>query len=251
MKRRYYNWYSKTYIFNEKLNRKFTTAGAAVFISAFTLLFFGLNTNLSMLFVTFSIAVSLIITDALSLSGKMRQLKVVRYLPPFISRGQKLKYKVLIKNYGGELQKGELFYKEMISDPRPDYESFISTPEPGEEKRNRYDRKMAYYRWKWLIGRNSGGGTQEFSVTGEKMDDGEVFEAEFMPERRGKIMFSGAYLFRKGVFGLFKKGKVVDFPGDIIVFPKILHVDQMECMDGSRNADSEKVRETPETGPGY
>lgn len=251
MKRRYYSWYSRTYIFNEKLNRKFTTAGAAVFISAFTLLFFGLNTNLSMLFVTFSIAVSLIITDALSLFGKMRQIKAVRYLPPFISKGQNLKYRVMIKNNGGELQKRELFYKEILADPRPDYESFVSTPEPGEEKRNRYDRRMGYYRWKWLIDRNSGGTLKEFSVTGEKLDDGEVFEAQFMPERRGKIIFSGAYVFPKGVFGLFKKGRIVDLPGDIIVFPRILPVEKMECMDGSRNADSEKVRETPETGPGY
>ncbi|HPA56615.1 MAG TPA: DUF58 domain-containing protein [bacterium] len=251
MKRRYYRWYSKTYIFNEKLNRKFTTVGAAVFISAFTLLFFGLNTNLSMLFITFAVAVSLIITDALSLIGKFPQFKIIRFLPQFISKDQKLKYRVSIKNNGKNVQNEDIFYKEIVADPRPDYDSFISTPEPGEEKRNRYDRKMAYYRWKWLIERNSGGSTQEFSVTGEKIDDGTVFEAEFMPERRGKIMFSGAYLFRKGVFGLFKKGKVVDFPGDITVFPKILHVDQMECMDGSRNADSEKVRETPETGPGY
>ncbi|HSW60606.1 MAG TPA: DUF58 domain-containing protein [bacterium] len=251
MKRRYYNWYSKTYIFNEKLNRKFTTTGAAVFISAFTLLFFGLNTNLSMLFITFAAAVSLIITDALSLLGKFPQFKVIRFLPQFISKDQKLKYRVSLKNNGKNEQREEIFYKEMSSDPRPGYESFISTPEPGEEKRNRYDRKMGYYRWKWLIDRNSGGVSGEFIATGEKIDDATVFEVDFTPKRRGKIRFLGVYLFKKGVFGLFKKGKLIDLPGEFIVFPKIMPLETVECMTGSRSADSEKVRETPETGTGY
>jgi len=233
------------------LNRSLTPAGAAVFISAFTLLFFGLNTRLSMLFVTFSIAISLIITDVLSLLGKFPELKVVRFLPNFISKGETLKYKVSVKNGRNTVDGGELFYKEIISDPRPGFESFASTPEPGEEKRNRYDRKMGYYRWKWLIEKNAGGVSDEFSVTGQKIDEEIVFKADFVPKRRGKIRFSHAYLFKKGVFGLFKKGRIIDLPGDFIVFPKIMPVETIECMAGSRNADSEKVRETPETGPGY
>lgn len=251
MKRRYHRWYSKTFIFNELLNRVLTPAGSAVFISAFTLLFFGLNTRISMLFITFSIAISLIITDILSLIGKFPELKVVRFLPNFISKGETLKYKVSVKNGRNIVSGGELFYKEIISDPRPGFESFVSTPEPGEEKRNRYDRKMGYYRWKWLIEKNAGGVSDEFSVTGQKIDEEIVFKADFVPKRRGKIRFSHAYLFKKGVFGLFKKGRIIDLPGDFIVFPKIMPVETVECMKGSSIADSDKVIEMPETGSGY
>lgn len=251
MKKRHYGWYSKTYTLNEKLGRKFTGSGAVVFISAFTLLFFGLNTRISMLFVTFSIALSLIIADFLSLFCRFPELKVVRFLPAFISKGQTLNYKISIKNDRNIFNGGDFFYKEIVSDPRPSYESFVSTPEPGEEKRNRYDRKMAYYRWKWIIEKNSGGIAKEFPVTGEKITDGTVFKAEFMPERRGKIRFSHCYIFKKGVFGLFKKGKILELPGDFTVFPKIIPVETIECMTGASNADSEKVVEMPETGTGY
>lgn len=251
MKQRNHRWYSKTYDFNEKLNKKFTTTGIVLFLLAFSLIFFGLNTDVSMLFVIFSLILSLLVTDAISLFRKIPNFKIVRYLPQFVTVGQKFKYKVLIKDDEAKCKNREFFYKEIPANPKPDYKTFASTPEPGEEKRNRYDRRMGYYRWKWLIDRNVGGLWEEFNIEGEKIAKNSSFEITFSPQRRGKFTLTGVYLFKKGVFGLLKKGRAIEALGSFTVFPQILAVEKVELMSGGTNSNSDRVIETEETGVGY
>ena len=251
MNRRNHKWYGRTYSFNEWLNRKLTPHGAGVFITAFTLTFFGLNTNVSSLYIIFSIAVALLLTDMLSLIFRMPDLKVTRYLPAFASKNLTVNYRISVRNGGSFPDLDGFFMKEMCADPRPDYDTFISTPEPGEEKRNRYDRRMAYYRWKWLVDRNTGAEYEEVPVKGEYFRDEMIFSASFKPQRRGRIRLSGIYIYRKGVFGLCKRGRVFEIPGEIIILPEIRPVVSTLCINGSMNSSNEKVRETPETGTGY
>ena len=252
MKKRHYRWYAATYRFNEKIDRKFTVTGKAVFLCAFALIFFGLNTRASMLFVVFAIALALLITDALSLLFKKWDFEFERFLPEYASKDVPLKYQVLLRKKFSQKYDEQLFFEEVPANPLPTFSAFNSTKEPGEEKRNSFDRKMGYYRWKWLISRNCGGKFAEFAVAGKKTDGGILFNAEFTPERRGRIRFGGAYIFRKGVFGLLKKGKVIENTGDFIVLPKIQDSFEVpENAGGNSNQRNEKIRETSETGSGF
>lgn len=251
MKKRYHRWYGKTYSFNEKLNRKLTTSGAGVFITAFTLVFFGLNTHVSSLYLIFSIAIALLITDMFSLVFKMPDFKVIRYLPSFATKKAVVNYRISIRNGGHDLDLAGYFIREIPADPRPNFEIFNSTPEPGEEKRNGYDRKMGYYRWKWLVERNIGAKYEELEIKGEKFKDETVFPAYFIPQRRGKIRLKGVYIYRKGVFGLFKRGRIIDVHGEMTILPEIYPVESILCINGLNDSNNEKVRETPETGSGY
>jgi len=251
MKKRYHKWYGRTYNFNEYLNRKLTTHGAGVFITAFTLLFFGLNTHVSSLYIIFAIAIALLITDMFSLIFKMPEFKITRYLPRFASKNSVVTYRVSIRNGGSEFDSEGYFMKEISADPRPDYKTFVSTPEPGEQERNSYDRKMGYYRWKWLIERNIGAEYGEIEIKGDKFKEEVVFSAVLTPKRRGRVRLTGVYIYRKGVFGLFKRGRVVDLPGEMIVLPEIYPVESTLCINGLTASGNEKVRETPETGSGY
>ena len=252
MKKRHYKWYSATYRFNEKIDRKLTMTGKVVFLCAFALVFFGLNTRVSMLFVVFSLALALLAADALSLMFKSFDFEFERFLPVFVSKGKLVKYPVVLRSRNEKSSTGNLFYEEVPANPMPSFDVFAATKEPGEEKRNSFDRKMGYYRWKWLIDKNCGGKYAEFAVTGKKSGDGITFYADFMPERRGKISFGGAYIFHKGVFGLLKKGKIIDNPGSFLVLPEIRESFEIPASEGALSAEkSEKVRETQETGSGF
>jgi len=252
VKKRHYKWYSATYRLNEKIERKFTTSGKVLFLCAFSLVFFGLNTRVSMLFVVFAVSIALILTDAISLLFKSFGFEFERFLPECVSKGKGLKYTVIMRSKSGKESFENLFYSEMPASPMPTFEVFMATKEPGEEKRNAFDRKMGYYRWKWLVDKNCGGKYEEFAVAGKKNDGGILFNASFMPERRGKITFGGAYIFHKGIFGLLKKGKIVANPGSFLVLPEIKESFVIPENEGARvNEKSEKTRETPETGNGF
>lgn len=251
MNRRNHKWYSQSYRFNEKLNRKFTPVGAGVFITSFTLLFFGLNTRVSSLYIVFSIAVALLIADFFSLFFKMPDFKIIRYLPQFGTKGATVTYRISLRNSKSDFNAEGFFVKEIPADPIPSLESFVSTPEPYEQKRNRFDRKMGYYRWKWIVERNIGAKYEEVEIKNEKFKDEIIFPAVFTLERRGKIRISGIYIYKKGVFGLFKRGVIVELTGEIIALPEIYAVNSTTCIDGLTESNNEKVRETPETGAGY
>ena len=252
MKKRNYKWYAATYRLNEKLDKKLTITGKAVFLSAFALIFFGLNTRVSMLFVIFAAAIALLITDAVSLMFRNFDFEFERFLPGCMSKGSELKYSVLLRCKNEKNGFDNLFYREVPANPLPSFEVFQTTKEPGEEKRNAFDRKMGYYRWKWLISKNCGGNFGEFPVSGREADGGMIFNARFLPERRGKIGFGGAYIFYKGVFGLIKKGKVIENPGSFLVLPEIREFFDIPSTEGENLAEkSEKTRETQETGNGF
>ena len=44
---------------------------------------------------------------------------------------------------------------EGFRDPRPGYAEWRRTREPGERRRNWFDRNAGYFRWRWLIERSS------------------------------------------------------------------------------------------------
>jgi len=190
------------------------------------------------------------ISDYLSLFGKKLDLTVKRYLPSYVTKGQNVSYKVLITGKK-PVKNDDLFFLETSEDPTPDYETFSSTPEPDESKRNRYDRRMGYYRWKWLIERNQGADYKESFVNGENVGDGVLFKTMFTPKRRGKIRLGGAYIYKKGVFQLIKKGKVYDAYDEVTVFPEMFPVRSVQCLRGMTESGNEKTVETQETGAGY
>ena len=79
-----------------------------------------------------------------------------------------------------------------------------------------------------------------------------MFSAAFTPERRGKVAFGGAYIFRRGVFGLLKRGKIVANPGSFLVLPDITEPFAIPENEGGQiNEKNDKTRETGETGSGF
>ena len=205
-----------------------------------------------MLFVVFAASIALLLTDALSLMFIKFDFEFERFLPECASKGNEVKYPVILRSKSAKESLENLFYSEVPAAPMPSFEVFNATKEPGEEKRNAFDRKMGYYRWKWLVAKNCAGKYAEFAVEGRKTGGGILFNASFQPERRGKIAFGGAYIFRKGIFGLLKKGKIVSNPGSFLVLPEIKESFEIPENEGdSANEKNEKTREMQEVGSGF
>ena len=80
---------------------------------------------------------------------RQAQLVATRDLPDTGSVGEELSYYVNVTNVGKRPLR-EIHLREQGDDPRPTEWEFVNLKEPGEEKRNIFDRALAYYRWKWL-----------------------------------------------------------------------------------------------------
>lgn len=251
MKKKNFDWYLRTYRFNEKIDRKFTNFGKFVCIIAVVLLLF-INIRTSNLFLMFSIASAMILADLISLIGKLPKLGMTRYLPENCSNRKRFNYNVTLSVMEGRKPiRGRLYFQEIAANPTPSFEVFDTTPEPGEEKRNRFDRMMGYYRWKWLIQKNRGGDYPEVEIGLKQDSQIQTFSANFTPARRGRIGFSGAYIYKKGIFGIFKKGIVIENYSSFVAFPEIFPFDTGSILQSGGGTGGEKSRETPETGSGF
>lgn len=146
------------------------------------------------------------------------ELGVHRRVPQIGTVGERLPYRIDICNTTSRAQRG-LWIKEQALDPRPDLEAFALQREPGESKRNAFDRLFRFYRFQWLLGRR-----EMVRPTALKVPDlppgGRVqMDGWLEPLRRGVLHLEGLHLlcpdildcFRKPVF-LMSKDKVVILP---------------------------------------
>lgn len=251
MKKKNFDWYLRTYRFNEKIDRKFTNFGKFVCIVAVALLLF-VNMRTSNLFLMFSIALAMILADTLSLSGRLPKIEMTRYLPESCQNRKRFSYNVTLTVRDTQRPlKGRLYFQEIAASPTPSFEVFDTTPEPGEERRNRFDRMMGYYRWKWLIQKNRGGDYPEVEIGLKQDSQVQTFSANFTPARRGRIGFSGAYIYKKGLFGIFKKGIIIENYSSFVALPEIIPFDTGSIFQTGGSSGGEKTRETQETGSGF
>ena len=94
------------------------------------------------------ITVLLIISLIWTVMRKAR-VKVLRHLPRVATAGEPVSYQVELHNLGRKKLSGVKLL-ELPADTRPSYQLFTHSREPGEEKRNAFDRTLGYYRWEWI-----------------------------------------------------------------------------------------------------
>jgi len=149
------------------------------------------------------------------------QVSTKRILPPTASVGDDLTYRVRVTNQGKRTLH-DIALKESSDDPRPGIWEFLNLTEPGEEKRNLFDRIFVFYRWKWL---SEGGGrweTQEMSE-GFSLKPGESSEMtlRLLPLRRGVIELWDLRVLLPDPFGLFQRSRPSVSPSqEVLVLPR-------------------------------
>src|SRR5206468_1933896 len=135
--------------FQYRLGRQLTPAGKFALAALVAAAVIGFDTNRTVGYQVFTLLAALLSVSTAWSGGFRVRLDVRRVLPRFVTAGEPAAYPVVIRNGTARPQRG-LVLLEDLADPRPAVDEFLHAREPGEERRNWFDRTVGYPRWAWL-----------------------------------------------------------------------------------------------------
>ena len=197
--------------------RRFTKAGFLVFLGIIATGLMGADTNLSLAYQAFVFLCLLFIAALAGTQFSRARVEAERVLPRFGSAGLPVSYRVTLTNLSDKPQRG-LSVTEDLADPRPTLAQFVSTPEPGEEKRSWVDRR--FYRWRWLLKQNLRGRVSEVPCPALPPRGSADVQLQLFPLRRGVVRLDAVAVACPDAFGLFRTFVRVPLPQSLLILPK-------------------------------
>lgn len=219
MKRFLYKAYCFFYAAANWRKRRFTRAGVLVLVILAISAGLGLDTSQSTIYQVFAFVLPLLAVSMVCSVFFRARFTVTRKLPKFATVGETLTYSIEIHNRTAKKQKG-LYFNENLEDSRPSFDEFIRAREPGEEKRNAWDRNVMYHRWMWLIYRDLKATVKEHPVPALSPNGKGHANVDVIPLHRGYLELTGFTVFRPDPLGLFKSFFTVLNHQRILVLPK-------------------------------
>src|SRR4030095_8736892 len=201
MKRLLYRWFSAFCAFQYRLDGRCTRAGSLALGVLGAAVVIGLDTNRTVGYQVFTLVLALVVLSAASSLVFRGRFAVRRILPRFASAGVPLTYRVAITNQTGQRQDGLVLLEE-LTDPRPSFEEFVTAREPGEERRNWFDRQVGYPRWAWLGSQRRGAVIAPRPLPALEAAGETEVTLEVTPLRRGHLRFQGVTIARPDPLGL-------------------------------------------------
>lgn len=214
-----YRWFSSFSAFQYRLDRRFTRAGMLALGVLGAAAVIGLDTNRTVGYQVLTLVIALLLISAASSLAFRGRFSARRVLPRFASVGVPLTYRVAITNETGGRQDGLVLLEE-LADPRPSFEEFATAREPGEERRNWFDRKVGYPRWAWLVSQKRGAVVAPRPLPPLAPGGETEVGVEITPLRRGHIRFTGLTIARPDPLGLVHALKMIRLPQSLLVLPK-------------------------------
>jgi len=212
----FYRWLSGL---NFWFRRRFTGAGFLVLWGIVVSGVIGLDTNFTLAYQIFWFLVCLLgMSIFIGLLSRAR-FTATRQLPRFGTVGLPLQYVTTVGNQTPRVQR-DLRISESQADPRPTLAQFLRTPEPGETKRNWFDRLGGHYRWRWLIRKNRAFESTPAEVASISEHGSAAFEQSATPKRRGALQLSAVVVTWADPFGLFNSCCTVACPQSVLILPK-------------------------------
>lgn len=232
MKRVWYRLFRGTSTLQYRLGRRFTRSGKLVLGALGAAAVIGFDTNRTVGYQAFTFLLALLLLALPWRFGFRPRLTVRRVLPRFVTAGEPATYRVILRNEAGQLERG-LVLLENLADPRPSFEEFVRAREPGEERRNWFDRKVGYPRWDWLVSRNQVAAVAERPLPPLPPGDAGEVRVELGPRRRGRLEFTGVTIARPDPFGLVNALHEVPLPQSLLILPKRYPMPDLE-LPGTR-----------------
>lgn len=185
------------------------------------------------IFQIFCFSLGLVILSVSWTLFRRAKLTATLELPRHATAGEPLRYAVRLVNIGNRKLRGARL-SQNPPDTRPSFAEYEGTPEPGEEERNVFDRKMAYYRWQWLTERKGAFISQESRETfGLNPGEGRRVFMEMTPARRGVIPMGDVRVLLPDPLGFFQRySRTSATPARLVVLPKRHRLPQL-TMPGS------------------
>ena len=231
-------WLHRTYFrtagVHHFVSRRLRPAGIALGLILVLATCLGIGHERTSIYQLFSLSLAMLLIAMPWAMSRRAALEARRELPRYATAGQPLRYEVRVRSTGRR-NVSRAWLTESLPDPRPDITEFTKLREPGEEERNRFDRKFAYFRWQWLLLRNrlfSNGSSQE-EIRLKSGCETRVF-IELTPLRRGVIRLHDLRVLLPDPFGFFQKCiKVKAPPATLLVLPKRYPLPPIELPGGA------------------
>jgi uncharacterized protein (DUF58 family) len=201
------------------LRERLTAAGWLVFAAAATAGAVGIDTSRTMSYQLFAFLVVLLVLAFAAAPFFRPRVVVRRELPRYATAGEAFDYRVMVENRGRRALSGAMLV-EAPRDPRPSYREWLATREPGEERRNWFDRTQGYFRWRWLIERRSPERPREQPVGRLAPGERAVLKLSLRPRRRGRLELAGLVLARSDALGLARGLARLPAPGAVTALPR-------------------------------
>jgi uncharacterized protein (DUF58 family) len=228
--------YSRTGRWGWLLSRRIRSFGWGVILLVAVTTVLGTDLRTSAVFMLFCTAASLLAVTFLWVFFRSAKVSAQRRLPRYGTVDVALEYGVEVRNEGRRKLTAMLF-EEWPPDPRPDFETFAHTPEPGEGLRNPVDRRLLYYRWLYLQEKERGFSAMEALQSPRKLAPGEAGRARFQltPRHRGVIALGELRVLLPDPVGLFQRCLRVKTRSDeLVVLPKRYPLDEFHVLGRSR-----------------
>ncbi|MBK1831491.1 DUF58 domain-containing protein [Verrucomicrobiaceae bacterium R5-34] len=163
------------------------------------------------------------------------KLTARRELPRLATAGEPMHYRVIVKNTGRRRLSGTRVL-EMVPDNRPTLENFANSREPGEEKRNFFDRKLGYYRWEWLQrGLTLFSNDPSPALPSIAPGESSTTRLSLTPTKRGIISLTDLRVCLPDPLGVFQRcRKIKAEPGKLIVLPHRYRLPDYEIPGSAR-----------------
>lgn len=213
--------------------RRIRPAGAGAMLVVSLAGFMTIGQPKNSVFAVFAFSLGLTLLALCWVLFRSAKLKATHQLPRYATVGEPICFSIRLENIGRKKLSAATF-GQTPPDPRPTLHEFSNLPEPGEEKRNPFDRTMVYYRWQWLLSRKRGftGGESRQPID---LDPGGKTSVtiEITPARRGYIAMESLRVLLPDPLGFFQKCKPVDTkPSRLVILPKRYRIPKFE-MPGS------------------
>ena len=201
------------------LRERLTPAGWLALGAAGAAAAAGLDTNQTVTYRAFTFLTALLVLSyVVSLFFRAR-LDAKRDLPRYATAGERCVYRVTVANRGTRSLAGASVL-ERFRDPRPGFEAWKQTREPGEERRNWWDRTVGYFRWRWQIERRLPRDVERGDLAPLNPGERQELKLAFTPRRRGRIELSGLTIGRPDPLGLVQGLARVPLSAQLIALPR-------------------------------
>lgn len=213
----------KNYRFSSGLKywvqRKITPPGALLVAGVILTGGIGVDTNQAIAYQAFVLLWGLLVVALIWSFRRGPILKSQRFLPRVGTAGRPLHYRLSVTN-PGSTNESSITVAEDFGDPRPTYAEFSSTPEPGERRRNLFDRFFRFYRWMWLIDLKQIASSVPALVPQLNAGRSVDLEMKLVPQRRGHLHLRGLVFSVTDPFGFCRSYSRWPAPQTVLILPK-------------------------------
>lgn len=200
-------------------SERLTLAGWLVLGAAGTAAALGIDTSRTMNFQAFTFGAALLLVAFVVAWFFRVRADVARELPRYATAGERFDYRVVVRNQGKRAIEA-LSVRETLRDPRPGYAEWRRAREPGEERRNWFDREQGYFRWRWLIERRTPERATRAALESVPPGEQRSVTLWLRPRRRGRLELDAVQLSRLEPLGLVRGLAKIPSPGRVIALPK-------------------------------